>query len=99
MNKKTLSIQTPPSPQPAYFKTSADALEQINKLYFEAVNFLADKLTSVDADQAPTERFRAFYPEVRIKTSSFAQIDNLFSDDHTTRFVCKIPDRATGIID
>jgi AMP nucleosidase len=85
MKKKKLSIQTPPSPQPQYFDTSKAALAQTRALYEEAVNFLASRLTSIDAKQEPTERFRAFYPEIRIKMTSFAKVDSRLSYGHVTR--------------
>lgn len=85
MKKKKLSIQTPPAPAPQYFDNSKAALTQARALYDEAVNFLALRLTSIDAAQEPKERFRAFYPEIRIKMTSFANIDSRLSYGHVTR--------------
>lgn len=85
MNKKKLSIQTPPQPEPIYYDTSTGALDQVEILYKEATQFLAQKLTAVDASQEPSERFRAFYPEIRIKTATFAQIDSRLSYGHVMR--------------
>jgi AMP nucleosidase len=85
MGKKKLSIQTPPSSAPLYFNTSADALDHATALYTVATGFLAQQLSSVDADVEPTERFRAFYPEIRIKTTTFAQIDSRLSYGHVMR--------------
>ncbi len=85
MNKKKLSIQTPPIPQPVYCETSKAALAHISKLYFEGINFLAEKLASVDADQEPTERFRAFYPEIRVKTTSYSKVDSRLSYGYVNR--------------
>ena len=85
MGKKKLSIQTPPAAEPAYFKTSAAALAHTEALYTEATSFLAKQLSSVDATVEPTERFRAFYPEIRIKTTTYAQIDSRLSYGHVIR--------------
>ena len=85
MGKKNLSIQTPPSTAPLYFDTSAGALDHVTALYTEATAFLAAKLSSVDATAEPSERFRAFYPEIRIKTTTFAQIDSRLSYGHVMR--------------
>ena len=85
MGKKKLSIQTPPAAEPAYFKTSAAALAHTEALYTEATSFLAKQLSSVDATAEPTERFRAFYPEIRIKTTTYAQIDSRLSYGHVIR--------------
>jgi AMP nucleosidase len=85
MSKKKLSIQTPPTAAPTYFNTSAAALDHTEALYSEATNFLAQQLSSIDADVEPTERFRAFYPEIRIKTTTFAQIDSRLSYGHVMR--------------
>ncbi len=85
MSRKKLSIQTPPHTEPIYFKTSVQALDQVELLYQEATQFLAQKLTTLDAAQEPNERFRGFYPEIRIKTTTFAQIDSRLSYGHVIR--------------
>ena len=46
---------------------------------------MAQKLSTIDASVEPSERFRAFYPEIRIKTTTFAQIDSRLSYGHVMR--------------
>ena len=50
----------------------------------EATEFLCGAFTTAMIDGAPKGRIRAFYPEVRITTTSFAKIDTRLAFGHVS---------------
>ena len=52
------------------------AVAQLENLYGRAVEFLAVAFSDCLNGDQPSGRIRAFYPEVRITTTSYAQIDS-----------------------
>lgn len=72
----TKDIISPPVRQEQSFTDATKAVEYLQKLYFEATEFLTDHLRrTIDGDPPPS-RVRAFYPEVRIRTNSFTRSDS-----------------------
>ena len=53
-------------------------------LYDEAVEFLCHQFMTAMRDGAPEGRIRAFYPEIRFTTSSYAQVDTRLSFGHVS---------------
>ena len=53
-------------------------------LYDEAVEFLCHQFMTTMSDGAPEGRIRAFYPEIRFTTSSYAQVDTRLSFGHVS---------------
>ncbi|MDB9849995.1 hypothetical protein OAC29_02380 [Planktomarina temperata] len=51
-------------------------------LYQKASDFLCEKFVSVLGSGDSSTRYRAFYPEVRITTSSYASVDSRLSFGH-----------------
>jgi AMP nucleosidase len=77
-----LPIETPPE-RPAEFFTSADAaVAHLQSLYAEATEFLRDGFARIVAGGPPDRHFRAFYPEIRLTTATFAQVDSRLSFGH-----------------
>ncbi|MEX0370021.1 MAG: AMP nucleosidase, partial [Tateyamaria sp.] len=60
------------------------AVELLKALYAEASDFLNAQFRRAMAEGAPDARVRAFYPEVRFTTSSFARVDTRLSFGHVT---------------
>jgi len=75
------------SPQAAdaeLFSEAADAVARLEQLYTQATGFLLQKFTETLAARRPLARFRAFYPEVRITTTTHAQADSRLAFGHVT---------------
>ena len=66
------------------FVTRKDAVARLITLYDEAVDFLCHQFMSAMRDGAPEGRIRAFYPEIRFTTSSYAQVDTRLSFGHVS---------------
>ncbi|MXQ08349.1 AMP nucleosidase [Alphaproteobacteria bacterium GH1-50] len=79
-----LPISSPDSPPHEAFRDPAAAVARLKELYDQASNFLCENLTQVLANGAPETRFRAFYPEIRLTTASFAATDNRLSFGHVS---------------
>jgi AMP nucleosidase len=77
-------ILTPDVYAPKQFDDAASAVAQLEKLYTEATEFLCGAFTTAMIDGAPKGRIRAFYPEVRITTTSFAKIDTRLAFGHVS---------------
>ena len=77
-----LPIQTP-KPRPAEsFTDAVAAVDRLQELYSEATAFLGNTFRRVLAGDRPSSRFRAYYPEIRFTTTSFAQADSRLSFGH-----------------
>ncbi|WP_107497863.1 AMP nucleosidase [Thalassobius sp. I31.1] len=79
-----LSVQSPPTPAPKVFTDAKAAVAHLCDLYTTATNFLCERFSSCVAGPRPQERFRAFYPEIRIKTTSYAQADTRLAFGHVS---------------
>ncbi|MDB4198335.1 AMP nucleosidase, partial [Ascidiaceihabitans sp.] len=77
-------IITPDVDAPKQFDDAASAVAQLEKLYTEASEFLCGAFTTAMVNGAPEGRIRAFYPEVRITTTSFAKIDTRLAFGHVS---------------
>ncbi len=78
------TIKTPDAPKPEQFTDPDAAVARLELLYKQATEFLCDSFASALQSGAPSERFRAYYPEIRIKTSSYAQVDSRLSFGHVS---------------
>ena len=77
-----LSFETPPTAAHKSFDNAKAAVDYLCVLYDQATRFLCDKFSEHGGGVRPQERFRAFYPEIRIKTTSHVQIDSRLSYGH-----------------
>ena len=77
-------ILTPNSPAAEQFHDATAAVDRLTELYMMATQFLRDAFT--DAMTTPPEgvRIRAYYPEVRFRTSSYAHVDSRLSFGHVS---------------
>jgi AMP nucleosidase len=64
------------------FTDAAEAVHALKHLYDRNTAFLRDSFLKVAAGAEDHARFRAFYPEIGISTSSYAQIDTRVSYGH-----------------
>ena len=76
------NILTPPAAADEMFTNAAAAVARLTKLYDAGVKFLAQHFADSLMGTPPDQRIRAFYPEVRITTTSYAQIDSRLAFGH-----------------
>ncbi|MGI3170139.1 AMP nucleosidase [Pseudooceanicola sp. C21-150M6] len=77
-----MQIQTPDAAAFESFSDARAAVDRLNQLYDQATDFLQQAFDEAMRDGQPTGRVRAFYPEVRITTTTFAKIDSRLSFGH-----------------
>ncbi len=78
----TLSVRTPPAPPAERFSDPTAAVDRLCALYETATRFLCDAFSARAAGPQPSERYRACYPEIRIKTLSHAKVDSRLAYGH-----------------
>ncbi|MFO7770845.1 AMP nucleosidase [Roseovarius gahaiensis] len=76
------SFLSPDLPEPRQFTDARAAVDHLTKLYDVATGFLCDAFNQAMRGQLPGQRIRAFYPEIRITTVSYAQVDSRLSFGH-----------------
>lgn len=81
---KQYQILTPDAPQAEAFTDATAAVDRLTMLYDQAVDFLRTQFTAAMTEVIPDTRIRAFYPEVRFTTSSYAQVDTRLSFGHVS---------------
>lgn len=77
-------IMTPETGASEKFDNAEAAVDRLETLYIQATEFLCEHFSGALINGAPAARIRAFYPEVRITTTSFAQIDTRLSYGHVS---------------
>ncbi|MEX1233675.1 MAG: AMP nucleosidase [Roseovarius sp.] len=82
MQAKEQTILSPAATPPQTFSEAVAAVDHLQALYDEAVDFLRQGFASALTGPQPEHRVRAFYPEVRLTTSSFAEIDTRLAFGH-----------------
>ncbi|GHF65770.1 AMP nucleosidase [Seohaeicola zhoushanensis] len=75
-------IETPDSFRDESFTDATAAVDRLQELYTEATEFLCGHFMQVMKSGAPGCRIRAFYPEIRLTTTSYARIDSRLSFGH-----------------
>lgn len=76
------AIATPETFEHEAFDTAEAAVERLITLYDQATEFLVEKFSETVASGKLVSRYRAFYPEIRLVTTSFAQTDSRLSFGH-----------------
>ncbi len=80
---RTLPIDTPPDVEPQLFTDPVAAVDKLCTLYDAACDYLAERFSVMAAQTTkPETRFRAYYPELRIRTTSHASNDSRLSFGH-----------------
>ncbi|MGR3473896.1 MAG: AMP nucleosidase, partial [Sulfitobacter sp.] len=78
------TILTPDTPNPESFRDATAAVDRLTELYQQATTFLHDAFAKAMETSAPDARVRAFYPELRFRTSSYAHVDTRLSFGHVS---------------
>jgi AMP nucleosidase len=79
---QNLPILTPTHPEPQSFMDAAAAVAHLEALYTQATEFLAHHFNAITSKGKPAARVRAFYPEIRLTVTSFANTDSRLSFGH-----------------
>ncbi len=77
-----LPLMTPNDPGPVIFDNAKDALVALRELYSDATRFLHRNFLAIMNGQEVENRYRAFYPYVRIVTNSYAKVDSRLAYGH-----------------
>lgn len=77
-----LPIEMPETQTAEAFSDPSAAVERLCALYDTATKFLCAKFSQAVGLSAPTAHYRAYYPEIRITTTSYAQVDSRLSFGH-----------------
>ncbi|MCB2129334.1 MAG: AMP nucleosidase [Rhodobacteraceae bacterium] len=81
-NQSQSAVRSPSAPAPEVFDNAEAAVSRLEALYTQATNFLVDRFSEIVAGERPETRVRAFYPELRITTTSHAKADSRLSFGH-----------------
>ncbi|WP_093992670.1 AMP nucleosidase [Flavimaricola marinus] len=83
--ENTTRILTPTTPAPEAFTDAAAAVERLRELYDLSVRFLSEQFSAAIATGRPEGRIRAYYPEIRLTTSTFDITDSRLSFGHVAQ--------------
>ncbi|WP_169961483.1 AMP nucleosidase [Oceaniglobus indicus] len=79
---QNLPLVTPDAQAHETFLDPAAAVTRLQELYAEACAFLAAGFSEIGEGRTPEVRYRAYYPEIRLTTTSFARVDSRLSFGH-----------------
>ncbi|PLL14825.1 AMP nucleosidase [Tabrizicola sp. TH137] len=82
MNDDALPLLTPDVQAAEAFTDPAAAVARLEELYFAATAFLSQHFTAAVTGCKPHARIRAFYPEIRLTTTSHVKTDSRLSFGH-----------------
>ncbi|SDI99938.1 AMP nucleosidase [Aliiruegeria lutimaris] len=77
-------VVTPDVPDRALFNDAEKAVDRLILLYDKATQFLSARFSESLAGEKPPHRYRAFYPEIRLVSTSFAETDSRLAFGHVT---------------
>ena len=71
-----LPIKCPAAPESEVFSNAQEAVDRLIELYELGTDFLREQFTNAASNRTINTRFRAFYPELRLKTVSHTRVDS-----------------------
>ena len=77
-----LPVEQPPTLAAKLHTTAESAVEDLIARYQTATDFLRDQFGVVMDSGTAKARYRAFYPQVSLETSSYAKVDSRLSYGH-----------------
>ncbi|AVO38831.1 AMP nucleosidase [Pukyongiella litopenaei] len=78
-------VRSPDGPPAEDFTDAGAAVARLEQLYDQATGFIRDGFRAAMREGRPDARIRAFYPEIRLRTTSYAQVDTRLSFGHVAR--------------
>lgn len=82
MTDPNLPIVSPETPEFAEFRDADAAVQRLRELYDTASKFLCSAFSAAATGGMPSARHRAFYPEIRVTTTSYVVGDSRLSFGH-----------------
>lgn len=79
-----MKLNTPDAPKAEKFTDATAAVDRLTELYEQATNFLRDSFEAVTEASEDGTRIRAYYPEIRFTTLSYAHVDSRLSFGHVS---------------
>lgn len=79
-----LPIRTPESAEHRVFTDPDQAVARLIELYSEACEYLCEHFSAAMAGEPVSARYRAYYPEIRMRSNRYAATDNRLSFGHVT---------------
>ncbi len=76
------SVVTPEPFETKNFSDAREAVDALKTLYHRNTAFLRNSFVKLAENPETHRRFRAFYPEVRVSTSSYSQVDSRLAYGH-----------------
>lgn len=76
MNRSDLPVRTPDYSPPQLVSDAGEALAELQRIYDTGTQFLRDRFSEIMDGKQIEARFRAYYPEIRIATASYANVDS-----------------------
>ncbi|MDO5605397.1 MAG: AMP nucleosidase [Paracoccus sp. (in: a-proteobacteria)] len=84
MNDQYLPLETPEPVGRAYFTDPDQAVDRLIELYDLSSGFLTERFVACLGGERPAARYRAYYPEVGLTTTSHAKVDSRLSFGHVS---------------
>ena len=84
LNHQTSGVTSPDVPGPEDFSDAKAAVDRLVALYQTATMFLCHEFSKALGGDIPRGRIRAYYPEIRLTTTTFAKIDSRLSYGHVS---------------
>lgn len=81
-NTSELPIISPEPVEDKYYDDAQAAVAALQEIYEQAVTFLRTQFSNVMSGTPAKGRYRAFYPEISITTTSYAKVDSRLSFGH-----------------
>jgi len=78
----TLPLLTPDVPAHETFTDPKAAVARLQEIYQIATKFLCGYFAGAISGEMPDKRYRAFYPEIRLTTTSHTKADSRLSFGH-----------------
>ena len=78
-------VISPPIVEATEFTNAEDAISRLKELHSEGTRFLRDRLQHAIRNNNVKERYRAHYPEVRIRSGTYDKIDSRLSFGHVAQ--------------
>jgi AMP nucleosidase len=82
---RNLPLSSPDLPGPESFDDAGKAVARLVALYQGATRFLSEEFSRVVRSGQPGARYRAYYPEIRLRTTTYAPTDSRLSFGHVTQ--------------
>ena len=77
--RRDATLLSPQVPKAEEFQSAETAVDRLQLLYDLATDYLATRFADTMRDGPTQQHYRAYYPEIRITTTSFLQADSRLS--------------------